>query len=137
MTRFLLAGLLLLIGCDSDGAKFAEGDTVTIEGTLERDTASRRHDFDLTDAGTVDIELVQVTAQNAVTGEPFGNPQLAVSLGQPSGVTCALTLTNLLQEGESFAVFLSAGPYCLVVLRTSFLPETAIVDYTVTVVPAF
>lgn len=137
MTRFLLAGLLLLVGCESDGAKFTEGDTVTFEGTLGAEEVNRRHEFDLTEAGTVDIGLPQVTAEDSVTGEPLPNPQLAVSLGQPSAETCALTFTNLLREGQSFAVFLSAESYCLIVLRASVLPETAIVDYTLTVIPAF
>jgi hypothetical protein len=137
MTRFLLAGLLLLIGCNSDGAKFTEGETLIIEATLDAGSASQRHDFDLTSAGTVDIGLPEIMATNSVTGEPFAAAQLALALGQPATDNCALTFTRVLEEGQSFPVFLSQEPYCLVVFRTSILPETASVDYTISVVPAF
>lgn len=132
----LAAGLLLLLGCETGGPAFPDGDTLLFEATLA-EQLSQQHDFAVTDTGTVRIEATRITATDATSGEPIAEPTLNVALGRPREESCVSSFTNNLAEGDSFSVFLDEEAYCLLVRRSLLLPGDAVVDYLLTLSPAF
>ncbi len=129
MPGLLLTALLLLTGCDSDAARFANGEVLVFQGTFGDE--DQQHDFVLTHRGIVSLELTEISVTDTETGDSLDPPPLSVSLGRPSLETCRPTLTRSLRQGGAFAVFLQAAAYCLRVPRPS-LPEDAVASYTLT-----
>lgn len=133
----LISLVWLTAACSqSDGPEFAAGETLQFNGILTTETLSR-HDFGLTNSGTVDIELQRVSLADPETREPFESPGATVAIGRPADAGCQVTLSKFLLEGESYAVRLETTTYCLVVSRGLGVPADTILTYSVVIAPAF
>jgi len=139
MKRILFICLILVVGCESSGPEFVGGgDTQNFQGVLEPEQVVQRHDFFLTNEGTVRFELVQLAATDPETDLPIETPTVLLSIGrQTLEGECGITFSRVLLEGGSYSVYLDNIAYCLQVFRGTNLPLESIVIYDVALVPAF
>ena len=102
ITRATLALLLvvpvLLLGCQSDGVEFDEGEMLTFEGTIEELTQIDTYDFTIINQGTVRIELTELDTRIGDTGEPIEPQGIGVAFGRPNAEgTCLPTVSVPMQ----------------------------------------
>lgn len=138
--RTALAGValaaLLLAGCEKDGPTFPGGENRVFAAVLAEELENL-HFFSLTESGTVQIGLTELSAIDA-EGNPLPNPSLLLSLGRPNDQGgCTLTVNQLFVAGQSFPVFLEIGEFCLRTARPAQVPVETVVEYVITVQKAF
>lgn len=141
LTAGLLMGLLVFTGCESSGPEFANGETTSlIEGTLLLVETSDSHFQALTQSGTVNLELTDLTARNDEIDEVIEDYSLGVSVGLPAGddaERCQVTFSKVLEKGESFSVYSREGIFCVVVFRPPEQAVEIVVSYLLTLSGAF
>ena len=131
---------LVAVGCQTDGPEFESGETRIVEGHIEGDVVSHSSFFVITRSGTVSVQLTSLDTVDATTGEPIENPDLAVSVGQPSSAdetVCQLTFSQLLEPGEAFSIYYPEGLFCIVGYRNPAAPTETVIDYVLTLTGAF
>jgi hypothetical protein len=137
----VLCSLLLITACETDGPEFADGETTSfIEGTLELGQISDTHVRALTKAGTVSLQLSEVVARDAESGNPLENYIFGVSVGLPNSedeTICQITFSKFLSEEQSFSVYAREGLFCVVTFRPPDQPQETIVRYLITLSGAF
>ena len=137
ITRATLALLLvvpvLLLGCQSDGVEFDEGEMLTFEGTIEELTQIDTYDFTIINQGTVRIELTELDTRIGDTGEPIEPQGIGVAFGRPNAEgTCLPTVSDLIEQTEAISVFVPEGIFCLgVFVPVGVYPDGTVLDYTI------
>lgn len=121
-------------GCRDDGPTTPDGQPLVFSGQLEQgETVS--HVLNLVGEGSIRIELTDLTPV-LIQLPPEGELSLriGVGLGDFTSGTCQRTFGTGLSEGESLSVLLTDPARCMLVFDNGFLPEDAVVAYTVTII---
>lgn len=139
MRRILFICLILVMGCESSGPEFiGGGDTRNFQGVLAADQTVQRHDFVLSNEGTVRFEVLRLAATDPESLLPIESPTILLAIGRlTTGGECGVTFSRVLLEGGSFPVYVDNTAYCLQVFRGSNLPIESTVIYEVALIPAF
>lgn len=132
----LLLAPVLLFGCQSDSAEFAEGQMLTFDGVLETPAQVDTYEFIIISQGTVRIVLTELDTRIGETGEPVESQGMQVAFGRPNlEGFCIPTVSRLLMESEAISVFVPEGLYCITAFGLgSVYPTGTILDYTIELV---
>lgn len=133
LTLLAIAVVLALPGCSTSPTGIEGGDQI-FEGTVEFQ-GSVRHDFSITSAGGVRIEVESIVAEPAL---PEGvNPSLGFGLGEP-GVedNCALVFQGFVTETSRLSFGLQERAYCIVLADNGTFAEDSSRTYSIVLRPS-
>lgn len=132
----LLCTVLLaatVAACRDKGPTTPDHQPLVYTGQLAQG-GSVTHVLNLVGEGSIRIELTDLTPV-LIELPPEGelNLRIGVGLGDFSSGNCVRTFGTGLSEGQSLSVLLTDPARCMLVFDNSFLPEDAVVAYTVTI----
>lgn len=124
----------LLAGCGGSNPATPDGQPLVYSGQLVQGN-SVTHVLNLVREGTINLELTDLTPvliQIPAVGELLLRIGVGIGVLDSSG-NCQQTFGTPLAEGQSLNVLLTGKERCLLIFDNGYLPEEAVVDYTVTV----
>jgi hypothetical protein len=124
---------VLVFSCGGDSPTNLADQPLLLTGTLAYQQVVNL-DFTLDDADIIRIEVVDLSPILVdITTNPNFIPTIGFGLGSPVEGSCLTRQRLSAQQGGFFTFGLDAGDYCIQLSDTGFLPEDAVVRYTLSI----